>query len=82
MKIPMVQAGFNYAAALLKLRARYTYDQIAEYCGYESKGSVSDILAGKTPLHPQGEAIFILYVETFGHKPPANVRNSAPPMTT
>lgn len=77
-KTPLVEAGFDYVRALLDLRTRFTYDHIAEYCGYDSKGTIASILSGAIPLHPQGEAIYILYVETFGRKPPRVVQKSEP----
>ena len=81
MKWPPVEAGFDYVKALLELRTQFTYEYIAERCGYESKGSITKTLAGAIPPHPQGEAIYILYVETFGRKPP-NVSLGAPLATT
>ena len=63
--------GFNYVAALLELDKVYSQDEIAEFCRYGSKASISNVASGKSiPLHPQGELIYILYVETFGKKPP------------
>ena len=64
------QVGFDYAAALRELHEVMTLAQIAEVCGYESKGSVLNVLNGGIPSHPQGEAIYVLYVETFNRKPP------------
>lgn len=81
-KTPLVQAGYDYAMAILELRSRFTYDRIAEFCGYESKGAIANILCGGIPLHPQGEAIYILYFETFGRKPPAIVQKTEPALST
>lgn len=80
------EVGFDYAAALLRIRAVLTYEEIAEAIGYESKGGVSNILKGKTPSHTRGEAIWALYLELFGERPPmrrrVNVQNSGHAMTT
>ena len=69
MSDPVVQAGFDYATALLKIRNEMTYQQIAEYCGYESPNAIYKIISGSIPSHPAGEAIYILYVELFNSKP-------------
>lgn len=69
MTKPPIQAGFDYSRALLELRRRFTYDEIAQACGWESRSSVARILTGTVPHHPQGEALYILYVETFKRKP-------------
>ena len=62
--------GFDYAAALCELNTVYDYKQIAEFCHYASKASISKVMSGKTiPSHPLGELIYILYCETFGKKP-------------
>lgn len=67
------EPGFDYQAALLRLNTIYNYDQIAEFCRYGSKGSIAKVLSGKTiPLHPVGELIYILYVETFNKEKPAS----------
>lgn len=84
LRAPWVAAGFDYANAVLELRGIkspygvLTYDRIAEICGYESKSSIAEILTGHIPPHPQGEALYILYVETLHRKPPAKVRQSEP----
>jgi hypothetical protein len=66
---PPIQAGFDYVQTLLELRVRFTYDEIAHRCGWESGASISKILKGAIPAHPQGEALYILYFETTGRKP-------------
>ena len=65
-----IQAGFDYPAAVLELRRVMPYEQIAVRCGFGSASGISAILAGAVPSHPRGEAIYILYVETFNKKPP------------
>lgn len=62
--------GFNYAQALLELSHKMTYEQLAEAIGYESKTSIHKILNGTMPSHIHGEAIWALYCDTFGKKPP------------
>ena len=39
---------------------------------------ISKIMAGATPSHRHGEAIWALYVDTFGRKPPLRVSSGAP----
>lgn len=77
MSNPPIPVGFDYARSVLDLRQVLTYETIAERMGYESKSSVSRILAGVIPEHPQGEALWALYVETFGRKPPHSVEQAA-----
>lgn len=63
--------GFDYAAALLELRAVMSYDKLAEACGYAARASISDIINRRViPSHPQGEAIYGLYFAVFNRKPP------------
>lgn len=79
MKNPAVEAGFDYVHTILALREHYSYASIAEYCGYEGRASISYMLNGGVPSHPQGEALYILYFETFGKKPPVkNVQLTVP----
>lgn len=72
MSKPSIPVGFDYPAAILEIRGLISYEQIAAYCGYESAGSISKILAGSTPPHPQGEALYSLYVALFKRKPPSS----------
>jgi hypothetical protein len=70
------EVGYDYRQAVVQINQHLSYDQIAGFCGYKSKGSVADIAAGHAvPDHPKGEALYILYVELFKHKPP-NVRQT------
>lgn len=64
------EVGFDYARAVLQLKRYLTYDDIAQCCGYESARSVLSVLTGAIPSHIRGEAIWALYVEVFGHRPP------------
>jgi hypothetical protein len=65
--------GFDYAATLRELNKIYDYEEIAEFCRYKSKSSISKVLSGKrVPSHPQGELIYILYYETFNNTKPPN----------
>jgi hypothetical protein len=66
---PPIQAGFDYIQAILELRNVKSYSEIAYFCGYDSKRSISQIINGTEPSHAHGEALYILYVETFGRKP-------------
>lgn len=64
------QVGFDYVATVRELLERMTYMDLALSIGYESVGSISGLLKGRRPAHPQGEALWALYIETFGRKPP------------
>lgn len=70
------QVGFNYVATVLELLRLMTYEELAGYLGYRSKGAISKILDGAIPSHVQGEALWALYHDTFGKKPPMDVRQS------
>lgn len=70
--MPIVPVGFDYIQALLHIRNHRTYEEIAEFIGYDSKNSIARLLNGTVPAHPQGEAIFVLYRMIFGDKPPMN----------
>ena len=70
MNKPGVPVGFNYSLAILQILKVRTYDQVAAYLGYESVGSISGLIDGSLPSHPVGEAIFVLYREIYGAKPP------------
>lgn len=63
--------GFNYTAAIEELLARMTLTQLVQAIGYKSVGSVYDITKkGRIPSHIHGEALWALYHDTFGRKPP------------
>lgn len=68
-----VAPGFDYQHAVRRLvdPFHYSYEQLADFLRYKSKSSVARILDGVVePSHSRGEALYILYVETFGEKPP------------
>lgn len=63
--------GFDYQETLRELNKLYPYETLAEFCRYKSKGSISKIISGAlVPKHPQGELIYMLYLQTFHRKPP------------
>lgn len=70
MSQPSIPVGFDYAMAMLEIRKMMTYEEIAACLGYESAMSVVNIIKGRLPNHPQGEALYVLYLELFGRKPP------------
>lgn len=70
------QVGYDYAAAVIELLRVMTYEELARYLGYNSKGAISKVLDGAIPSHVQGEALWALYRDTFNKKPPMNVRQS------
>lgn len=71
------EVGFDYARTVLEInRAGWSYEQIALFCGYESKGTIAGIIQGAMPGHREGEALYILYVELFNRKPPLNVQGT------
>lgn len=72
MADPAIPVGFDYSRALLEIRKQRTYAQIAEFCGYESAQAIGRVIKGAVPGHKHGEAIFVLYRELFGAKPPMN----------
>ena len=65
-----VQVGFNYVQAMIDLLTKFTYREIAERLGYSSVGSITAVLSGKVPSHLHGEALWLLYRDTFGRRPP------------
>jgi hypothetical protein len=67
---PFIPVGFDYATAVLHLRDKMTYERMAEFCGYENKSTIFRIANGRVPNHPQGEALWALYLHIFGVKPP------------
>lgn len=62
--------GFDYAQAIKDLLKKFTYSEIVDRLGYRSVGSLTAILDGKIPSHMHGEALWVLYRETYGRKPP------------
>ena len=66
------KVGFNYRATMIELRSVYRDWQIAQYLGYREEKSIRNIAGGQkeSPHHKTGECLYILYVETFGKKPP------------
>ena len=64
-----IEAGFDYSRATLELRRVMHYDEIAAKCGFSGASAVAAIASGTVPSHPRGEALYILYVETYGKKP-------------
>lgn len=66
-----LNGGFNYAEATQELRALMTDTVIARAIGYRHRNSVLKLVNGAIPLHPIGENLYILYVETFKRKPPS-----------
>ncbi len=77
MSDPSIPVGFDYARAVLEIRKRMTYEEIAACLGYEYASSVGNIVNGRIPNHPQGEALFVLYRELFGCKPPMTEAQAA-----
>ncbi len=66
------KVGFDYRATVNELLSVYRAWQIGFYLGYEGDRSVWNIARGQkeSPHHKTGERLYILYVETFGKKPP------------
>lgn len=66
------EPGIDHAQSLLELSKVWTATEIAEFCGFSGRGALRSVATGaRGPSHKAGEAIYILYVETFGKKPPA-----------
>ncbi len=69
--VPLIKrVGFDYLGAVLELLAVMSYAELARAIGYSSKGAISKILQGGVPTHAHGEAIWVVYREKFGEKPP------------
>lgn len=65
------EVGFDYAQAVREVNhAGWSYARIANFCGYRSRQSITNLLDGDVPSHLQGERLYILYVEVIGRKPP------------
>ena len=75
--LPAVPVGFDYRQAVLELRRIMSVAQIAEYLGYASWSSIVQITNGAVPAHPQGEALWVLYVREFSRKPPLTADQAA-----
>lgn len=79
-EIPLYeQVGYDYKQAIRDLLKKLTYEELALRIGYSSTGSVTAVLKGRTPSHTHGEALWALYLEVYGKKPPLNVRINARP---
>ena len=72
MTLSPIPTGFDYARAVLDLRGKMSYEEIAYICGYEGPSSVFRVMNGVIPSHPRGEAIWALYVRVFKRKPPVS----------
>ena len=73
MKPPAVPSGFDYILAINDLLERLTYEEIRQYLGYDSRSAITAILGGAIPSHIAGQALWVLYRDTFGKKPPMTV---------
>lgn len=64
------QVGFDYVKATTELLTKMSRMDLSDRIGYASAGSIHSLLKGRTPSHIHGEAIWALYLEVFGKKPP------------
>lgn len=64
------RVGFDYAQAMKDLLKRLTHMEIAYRIGYQSTGSVTAVVKGVIPSHKHGEALWALYLDVYGKKPP------------
>ena len=62
--------GYDYVRAVADLLEKFTYQELATRLGYRSVGSVTSMLDGKVPSHLHGEALWLLYEQTFKRRPP------------
>lgn len=69
------ECGFDYGLAMAEVLQHLSQREVAGFLGYKSNASVIEILSGHIPMHPQGERLYILYVEMFGAKPPLRGRS-------
>ena len=77
MNPPYPPSGFDYAQTVRELHGVMTYEQMAEFCGYETYMGIVKIFQGAIPSHPQGQALWVLYRAKFGHKPPMTEEQAA-----
>lgn len=70
------RVGFDYIRAIRDMLTRMTYEELAFNLGYKGASGISSLLNGKTPSHVHGEALWALYIDTFGKKPPLAIRQS------
>ena len=71
MSLPLhEQVGFDYMQATKDLLTKMSRMELSDRVGYASAGSIHALLKGRTPSHIHGEAIWALYIEVFGKKPP------------
>lgn len=68
--VPHPPVGFNYALTIKKLKQRYTEKFLCNYLGYADRAGLNKIENGAIPNHLIGEALFVLYKDTFNTKPP------------
>ena len=72
------RVGFDYVEALRALLQRMTYEEVAHSLGYRSTGPLGAIVKrGHVPSHQHGEALWALYVQMFGRKPPMTAVQAA-----
>lgn len=69
-ELPVVPVGFDYGQTVLRINRLWSYQRIAEHIGYSDRSAVHRIVKGQVPPHPQGEALWALYVRLFNEKPP------------
>ena len=78
-QLPLAErVGYNYAATIRELTTVMTWQRIIEAIGYSSHSVVAEILNGQIPNHVQGEALWALYCDTFGKKPPLDAPRRHP----
>lgn len=67
-----IPAGFDYDNATREIYGRVrSFQRIADLLGFSSANAVINIMRnGAIPSHPEGERIWIMYVDLFGKKPP------------
>lgn len=71
------RVGFDYIKAIRDLLKKMTYEELAFAIGYNSTGSITAVLKGRVPSHVHGEALWALYLASYGCKPPLDIRKSA-----
>ncbi len=57
--------GFDYKRAVLMMRRKRSYEQLAELCGYASKSGIMKVVAGTEPRHRNGELIHGTFRDLF-----------------
>lgn len=68
--VPHLPVGFDYSLTIKKLKQHYSEKFLCSYLGYADRAGLNKIEKGGIPNHLIGEALFVLFKDTFETKPP------------